>query len=44
MWNRLREAFDGLLWLIVLAVGVAVAVWMYYAFATVGMTRGSRVG
>jgi len=42
MWNRIRETIDSLMWFVVLAVGVTAMVWLYYAFATVGMTRGTR--
>ena len=42
MWNRIRETIDSLMWLIVLAVGIGAAMWLYFAFATVGMTRGTR--
>ena len=44
MWDRIRDTIDSLIWLIVLAIGVAVIIWMYYAFATVGVTRGTRGG
>ena len=42
MWNRIMETIDSLLWFIVLAVGVGGVIWLYFAFATVGMTRGER--